>query len=360
MAFDYLIKHKINIHQTDSLKNSAIFLCTKNWIKDQKLGADINVMNAHGENSLIYDVRQKNKANVEYLLSNYNINVNEKDELKRTAMHYLANDEDTSADINISIKEMLLNRNAEVNCQDIFGRTPIHYLFMKIKKEFKSAAIDPIVSLDTFLTVKGIQVDIPDVYGNTPLHYCSQRGASICAMSLIKAGASLKTKNKEGNSPLSYSLIFKQVNSSIILMQHNAIILDFAHPILPRENEKIKKVKDNKLVKNVSFPGSFNNNFQQPPADDEDEEDEEEDEEEEDKDEEDDEFSNPKNDAEVSKKKLKKGQEEKINKEIFITEDDKNIGVSLFRICVKFGYQGLTYLFINKGCDLMKGIQDSF
>lgn len=53
-------------------------------------------------------------------------------------------------------------------------------------------------------------------------------------------------------------------------------------------------------------------------------------------------------------------EEDIINKGIFLSDEEKKFGISLFRICVKFGYQGLTFLFINSGYDLMNGIQDSF
>lgn len=362
-CFDYLLQKNININQTDLKGNNAILLCSKNWITLSMTtlshsGADINLMNNKGENALIFYIRKKNKANVEHLLTNFNVNVNEVNKMRRTALHYLSNDEDTSADIDISIKEMILQRNADVNAQDALGRTPLHYLFIKMNKEFDNSPIDPIVSLDSFLTVDEVKVDMTDIYGNSPLHYCSQRGASICAMSLIKRGADLKLKNKEGNSPLAYSLIFKQVNSSIILMQQKALIYDYAHAISPREN----------LIKKNSFAGNRTNTHQNQSSSlvsgEENEEDEEEDthqnqlssivsdeENEEDQD-------NSHNDQHLPNKK--KGEQERINKEIFMTEEEETVGISLFRICVKFGYQGLTYLFINNGYDLMNAIQDSF
>lgn len=214
-------------------------LCSQNWATQYMItlanfGANINTMNNSGENSLIWYIKKKNKANVDYLLKNFNINVNEINKDGRNALHFVSNEEDTSADIDLSIKIMILHRNADVNARDHFGRTPLHYLFIKFRKDFDYSPIDPIVSLDNFLSLPEVEIDVADIFGNSPLHYCSQRGASISAMSLIKKGANINLKNKEGNTPLAYSLIFKQVNSSIILMQHKSLINDLAFPLTSR------------------------------------------------------------------------------------------------------------------------------
>jgi len=407
-SVDKLLHYNVNINQYDNKGNSTFFLMSKSWnleemIKLYNYGANINKMNKQGENALIYYLRKKDKYKVELLLKNFNIDIDYRDDKMRTALHYLYNDEKSSADIDVSLKQIILSRKPDVNAKDIMKRTPLHYLFVKIGKEFDSSNIDPIVALSTLLEVKGIEIDSKDIFGNTPLHYASQRGATICAMSLIKH-TDINTKNYEGNTPFGFSLIFKQPNFSIVLFQQSAYIYDNVYPLQNRsEKEIIKKQKkaDNfsksKLISQnldmdtSSLGVSFNDVLTTNLNIDENELDKIEAEEESDMsdfdegdDEEEDQFNHINNNylSRPSKSRpalkasvkynsfnfnnnemeqsSKDNDFDVLNKFYFKNDEEKAKGISLFRVCVKNEYQGLTYLFVNQGFDLMKAIQDAF
>jgi ankyrin repeat protein/predicted DNA-binding WGR domain protein len=436
-TIDQILAKNINVNQIDREGNSPFLMISKIWNAEimEKLfnkGANVNQMNKKGENALLYYIRQKNKLNVDILLNKYKADINHKDERLRSAIHYIYNDEDSTADIDVSFKNILLSRNPDVNARDISGRTPLHYLFVKVGKEFDTSPIDPIVSLSTLLEFRGIQVDVQDVYGNTPLHYASQRGATISAMAIVEH-LDINKKNFEGNSPLAYSLIFQQPNFSISLVQEKANIYDSAFLLKERnENLLVKKkrqeniknghvntiqlqtlqtqmmsqfesvqVLENKIsVKKVRINVSVKKQSSSMIIDDEELEKLEDQMEENDCDSQsgssDSESEDEEEDLNYNNKSMNnqfnptpakawggKGfannfnninspqvsiqntstsfnSHKDLNSKYFLTKEDKETGISLFRLCVKNGYQGLTYLFVNHGYDLMKAIQDSF
>lgn len=63
-----------------------------------------------------------------------------------------------------------------------------------------------------------VKIDVPDKWLKTPLHYASQRGASICAMTLINRGSDKEAKDIYGNTPVGVSLTYKHYNYAIILI----------------------------------------------------------------------------------------------------------------------------------------------
>ena len=165
-------------------------------------------------------------------------------------MHYLYNDENESTDSDESLNDYLLSKKPKLYLTDILGRTPIFYLFVKMNDEFNSNLLDPISSLSKLLEYKDIDINLCDIFGNSILHYASQRGSIISILSLIAKNIKIDQFNNENNTPLVYSLFFKQINVAINLISQNCNLENNAFPL--KERNEIKIFKEN-IKKNNSL-----------------------------------------------------------------------------------------------------------
>jgi ankyrin repeat protein len=175
---------------------------------------------------------------VQTLIEKFKVDYTISDSKKRTIMHYLCNDEISSTDMDERLCDYLLSKRVHLNTEDILGRTPIHYLFVKINDEYNSENIDPVNTLTKFLEYNEVNPQHEDIYGNTPLHYACQRGSIISTISLGSKKINYDVKNKENNSPLAYSLLFKKENVAISLIQQNVDLDQFAFPMEDRNEKK--------------------------------------------------------------------------------------------------------------------------
>ena len=260
-TFIYLINKGINIEQIDYLGNNPfLYLCKNNFNKDllnilYENKCDINRFNNADENSLFYYLRKKDYEKVKTLIEEFKVDYKIKDTKKRTIMHYLCNDEIPSTDMDERLCDYLLSKNVHLNSEDILGRTPIHYLFVKINDEYNSNDIDPVNTLTKFLEFKEVDPEHQDIYGNTPLHYACQRGSIISIITLGSKGVNYDSKNKENNSPLSYSLLFKKENIAINLIQQNVDLDQYAYCIENRnEKKKIEEIMKNNNNDIIKLP----------------------------------------------------------------------------------------------------------
>ena len=241
---NYLIEKGINIGQIDYLGNNPfLYLAKNNFNKDLlkilwRNKCDINNFNKNDENSLFYYIRKKDVEKVKTLIEDFNADYTIRDSKKRTIMHYLCNDEISSTDMDETLCDYLLSKKVHLNSEDILGRTPIHYLFVKLNDEYNSKDIDPVNTLSKFLEYEEVDPQHKDIYGNTPLHYACQRGSIISIISLGSKKIDYDIKNKENNSPLAYSLLFKKENVAISLIQQNVDLDQFAYPLNERNEKK--------------------------------------------------------------------------------------------------------------------------
>ena len=247
-TLNYLIEKGIDIGQIDYLGNNPFFYLAKNNFNIDLLNilhknkCDINKFNKNDENALFYYIRKKDFEKVKILIDQFKVDYTLSDSKKRTIMHYLCNDEISSTDMDERLCDYLLSKRFHLNTEDILGRTPIHYLFVKINEEYNCKDIDPVNTLTKFLEYSEVDPQHKDVYGNTPLHYACQRGSIISIISLGSKNVDYDVKNKENNSPLAYSLLFKKENVAISLIQQNVNLDQFAYP-LDERNEK-KKIEE--------------------------------------------------------------------------------------------------------------------
>ena len=248
-TLNYLIDRGINIGQIDYLGNNPFLYLAKNNFNVDLLNillqnkCDINKFNKSDENSLFYYIRKKDYEKVKILIEDFKVDYTISDSKKRTIMHYLCNDEISSTDMDERLCDYLLSKRVHLNTEDILGRTPIHYLFVKMNDEYNSKDIDPVNTLTKFLEYEEVNPEHQDIYGNTPLHYACQRGSIISTISLGSKKINYDIKNKENNSPLAYSLLFKKENVAISLIQQNVDLDQYAFLIEDRnENKKIEEI----------------------------------------------------------------------------------------------------------------------
>ena len=258
-SFNYLIEKGINIEQNDYLGNNVFLYLSKNYFNEELLKilserkCDINKFNKADENSLFYFLRKKDYDKIQILIEKFKTDYTLSDSKKRTIMHYLCNDEISSTDMDERLCDYLLSKRVHLNTEDILGRTPLHYLFVKINDEYNSNNIDPINTLTKLLEYEEVNPKHKDIYGNTPLHYACQRGSIISIISLGAKNINYDEKNKENNSPLAYSLLFKKENVAISLIQQNVDLDQYAFPL--EDRDETKKIKE--LLKDNS--GNINN-----------------------------------------------------------------------------------------------------
>ena len=275
-TLNYLIEKGIDIGQIDYLGNNPFLYLAKNNFHHDLLTilhnnkCDINKFNKNDENSLFYYIRKKDFEKVQTLIEKFKVDYTISDSKKRTIMHYLCNDEISSTDMDERLCDYLLTKRVHLNTEDILGRTPIHYLFVKINDEYNSNDIDPVNTLTKFLEYEEVNPQHKDIYGNTPLHYACQRGSIISTISLGSKKINYDIKNKENNSPLAYSLLFKKENVAISLIQQNVDLDQYAFPLDDRnEKKKIEEINKsrNSLVSLLANKIEENIKIQKPDLD---------------------------------------------------------------------------------------------
>ena len=208
-------------------------------------GANPNVENNKKETPLIHFAKNRNLQGCISLLENNGSKAdpNYLDSDKRSALHWAINNSSTSSDASYELEELLLKHGCNVNQIDERGRTPLHYAFVKVGKPFNFSEIDPIEVVANLISREDCSTDIVDNYGNTPLCYAAQKGSVISTLALIRGGARMNHKNKDGNTPLGISLLTGHQNNAIFLIQKEADVTGLVNMIDYKklETELIKK-----------------------------------------------------------------------------------------------------------------------
>jgi len=207
-----------------------------------KAKADPNLADKALRTPLFYAASIRN-SDLASILVNAGANPKQTVSKNRTPLH-IAVDASSSSDTSFNIEEVLLKAGADINACDALGRSPLHYAFVKMGNKFlDSSKIDPIEEVAALSSVDGIQMDIVDKFGRTPLHYASQRGATICALTLLASGANIQRADEDENTPLAISLLSNFPDYAIVLMQKGA------NPTVPLVEVKGEFNKENEYVK---------------------------------------------------------------------------------------------------------------
>ncbi|KAK3352190.1 ankyrin repeat-containing domain protein [Lasiosphaeria hispida] len=126
---------------------------------------------------------------IEKSLTANRVNINGKDILDWTPLHYAASKPSPEA-----LKRLLLYR-ANTNVQDIGGRTPLHY-----------ACWHNDATITLSLLREGAEINIQDTSGMAPIHYAAMHGQNDVINSLLEAGADVDVVDGLGNTALLWAV----------------------------------------------------------------------------------------------------------------------------------------------------------
>jgi len=249
-VLELLLKSKADPNILNINKESPFFLTVQNHKSEffeyllNHSKPEINIINSKGETPLIISVKRKYQHFIEQLLK-AGADTNIKGHRDRTALHYALNNSVSGADASFEVEELLLKHKAQLNQVDFRGRTPLHYAFVKINDPFNVSRIDPVEVVTSYVSQNGCDVNVKDQWGCTPLHYAAQRGAQICALTLINNGANINEKDNLGNTPLAIALRSNHPNAAVIFLQNKAAVDTEVH-VVETDLEKIKKEEKKK------------------------------------------------------------------------------------------------------------------
>ena len=106
-----------------------------------------------------------------------------------TPLHVAVNSGRDDADLSLDLEALLIRSGADVNSLDDFQRTPLHYAFTSLENRDESSPSDPIQIVSILVETMDQQaIHQRDIYGCSSLHYAARRGATVCALLLLKKG----------------------------------------------------------------------------------------------------------------------------------------------------------------------------
>ena len=148
-----------------------------------------------------------------------------------------------TADATFETEQLIIDLGVKVNQKDSFGRVPLHYSFVKNGRSTlegaSSYSTDPIETVSSLCAQKNIEIDVADKWNKTPLHYASMMGSTISVIYLIQRGASTKSVDIYGNTPLGVAMLYRQFNYAITLIQKNADVKVPVYDEFPNRVDKM-------------------------------------------------------------------------------------------------------------------------
>ena len=200
---------------------------------------NLNVMDRKGNSPLLIFSKRRDLRSSEYLLEN-NADIMISDHQGRNALHWSLNQTSPTNSNNFDLEEILIEKGVGINYKDKLGRPPIFYLFSKIGNDFINSKLDPIEMFSYMISLNKLDLEQVDLFGNRLIHYCAQRGSYLCMIYLIREKVRINVLNNHLNSPLNISILNKQNDVAIILLQSNAEVNKSVQIV---DYEKMKKYK---------------------------------------------------------------------------------------------------------------------
>ncbi|WP_265023276.1 ankyrin repeat domain-containing protein [Wolbachia endosymbiont (group A) of Epistrophe grossularia] len=154
-------------------------------------GASVNATDQDGKTPLHCAAKNSHEEVVESLLGKDGIDVNLADKNKDTPLHSVL--KKGNIDINV-LNALLRKEGIDVNLADKNKDTPLHSVLKKDNIDINV--------LNALLGAEGIDVNIEDKYEKkTPLHLAAQDNNQEIVEDLIRAGADVNKKDKNGDTP---------------------------------------------------------------------------------------------------------------------------------------------------------------
>ncbi|EAY23379.1 hypothetical protein TVAG_070420 [Trichomonas vaginalis G3] len=149
----------------------------------------------------VYSVMFNIPSLLEYLLS-HGANINKKDQIRRTALHFAAHYNYKE------IAEVLISHGANINVRDRIGRTALYYSVCYKSKELLELLIS-----------HGAKINEKNVLGDTALHIAACKNYKEIAEVLISHGANI---NERGRTALYIAESIKSKELFELLTSHGA------------------------------------------------------------------------------------------------------------------------------------------
>ncbi|XP_046551958.1 putative ankyrin repeat protein RF_0381 isoform X2 [Haliotis rubra] len=260
------LKSGCNVDDPDSLGNTALHYAVtseQNSASVSRLliegGTNIEVVNRDGYTPLHRAVAKKNLEIVELFAEKFGMEESNPTSSNPTDISYLTKlMVKHGADVNALNKEkltplqvaaswqsfdvvaVLLTEGADANVVDTNGQTPLHHVYGSNQK---TGAVTKTYRLKEALGISHVgsqsvvtdepdndgaseapssKLNIPDSAGNTPLHSALTGNFTQGAITLVKAGASVNTKNNIMDTPL--HTLAGNTNTEITKSENNAVI----------------------------------------------------------------------------------------------------------------------------------------
>jgi ankyrin repeat protein len=180
----YRFKDEIN-----SALKKLILENTNRFFTYQKI---LNFTNTFGFTPLIMSIRLKNNVITNFIIDLLPPeSINQQTDIGTTALFYVDD---------LSLFKKLISKGADINITDNYNDNLLHRnIGVNDDKKCNIDIVKYILSSDTFLKEK---IDQQNIYGNTPLHEAFKIKNIPIILQLIKYGADLTIKNKDGKTPL--------------------------------------------------------------------------------------------------------------------------------------------------------------
>ena len=187
-------------------------------------GADVNAKNEYGWTPLHRAAEENASATAEVLLK-HGADVHAKHPYDDDTPLHRAAEENASA-----TAEVLLKHGADVNAEDDWNMTPLH----RAARAGASATAEVLLKHGADVHAKhransqgfphgaDVNTSVRVYFGDTALHKAAQRGGSATAELLLKHGADVNAKNRDGLTPLHDAAWKKAFSTAELLLRHGA------------------------------------------------------------------------------------------------------------------------------------------
>ena len=192
-----LIRAGADVNGKDYYKQTALHKASRWGLSSvvktlAEAGANLNVRDWRRETPLMRAAYQGH-ANVVVELIRAGADVNRKNNNKQNALHK------ASSCGHSSIVKTLAEAGANLNVQDVSGMTPL----MRAAEWGHANVVVELIRAGADVSVVSNREWMSVAAGSTALHFAAAKNNIECGVLLMEAGADMRTRNKNSNSPLS-------------------------------------------------------------------------------------------------------------------------------------------------------------